>query len=331
VTTLTPLTPTPTETVRRARRGPRRRHQLLLGALTAVVLLLLAARVLLGDYTVTIPDFVRILRGAEIPGATFIVLELKLPQAVLGLLAGLAFGLAGAIFQSTLRNPLASPDIIGVSLGASATATIAIVIFGADPIAATLGMLTVLRGVVKVMLEPYSSIPAFIPDFYEFTNTSIGLVPILFAFAFVGAAMATVLVMLNRLGRHIRAAGGDAVAAARAGINVPLIRFAALIVCAVGAGIGGIIYIGQLGGGSVALGDGMEFEVYAALLIGGYSIMRGGVGNPAGAVMGVLVVAGLNNILDIQRMSNYYTHIIIGILIIGAVFLDRLRGGDTYE
>ena len=89
-----------------------------------------AARVLLGDYTVTIPDFLRILGGEQIPGATYIVMESKLPRAVLAVLVGLAFGIGGAIFQTTLRNPLASPDIVGVSLGASAAAVSAIALAG---------------------------------------------------------------------------------------------------------------------------------------------------------------------------------------------------------
>lgn len=207
----------------------------------------------------------------------------------------------------------------------------AIVVFGADPIACTLGMLTVLRGATRVVLDGHSSMPALIPEFFEFTSIRWGPLPIMFAFGLAGAAVATVLVVFTRIGRHIRAAGGDAVAARRAGINVSLIRFVALVVVAMGAALGGILYIGQLGGASAVLGDGMEFEVYAALLIGGYSIMRGGVGNPAGGVMGVLVVAGLTNILDVQRVSNYYVHIIVGILLIGAVLLDRLRGGDEYE
>ena len=89
-----------------------------------------AARVLLGDYTITVPDFFRILTGTDIPGASYILMESKLPRAVLALLAGVAFGVAGALFQTTLRNPLASPDIIGVSLGASATAVVAIALWG---------------------------------------------------------------------------------------------------------------------------------------------------------------------------------------------------------
>ncbi len=55
-------------------------------------------------------------------------MESKLPRAVLGVLVGAAFGVGGAIFQSTLRNPLASPDIIGVSIGASAAAVFSIVV-----------------------------------------------------------------------------------------------------------------------------------------------------------------------------------------------------------
>ena len=86
--------------------------------------------ILLGSYTVTIPDFFAMLGGQTIPGASFIVMENKFPQAVLGLLAGASFGVAGAIFQSMLRNPLASPDIIGISYGASATAVAAVVVFG---------------------------------------------------------------------------------------------------------------------------------------------------------------------------------------------------------
>lgn len=118
--------------VRRARGRGLRQHRLVVVGLAVVLAVVVAARVLLGDYTVTIPDFLRILTGTEIPGASYIVLESKLPRAVLGALVGVAFGVAGAIFQATLRNPLASPDIIGISLGASAAAVVAIVILGLD-------------------------------------------------------------------------------------------------------------------------------------------------------------------------------------------------------
>ncbi|WP_258062575.1 iron chelate uptake ABC transporter family permease subunit [Arthrobacter sp. B0490] len=102
-----------------------------MAAAALVVVALFAVDILLGSYTVTVPDLLRILGGADIPGASFIVLENKLPRAVIGLLIGVAFGIAGAVFQTMLRNPLASPDIIGISYGASAAAVTAIVLFGA--------------------------------------------------------------------------------------------------------------------------------------------------------------------------------------------------------
>lgn len=96
----------------------------------AVLLVLLGAlfvvRVLLGDYTITVPDFFRILSGEQIPGASYVLMESKLPRAVLAVLVGFAFGVGGAVFQGVLRNPLASPDVIGISTGASAAAVIAL-------------------------------------------------------------------------------------------------------------------------------------------------------------------------------------------------------------
>ncbi|MGH3350007.1 MAG: FecCD family ABC transporter permease [Nocardioides sp.] len=121
--------------VRRARSLPRRRLWWVAGSLGAVLFALFALRVLAGDFIITPPDFVRILAGEEIPSAPsarFILMESKLPRAVLGVLAGVAFGTAGAIFQSTLRNPLASPDMLGISLGASAAAVFAIVVLSVN-------------------------------------------------------------------------------------------------------------------------------------------------------------------------------------------------------
>lgn len=114
--------------LRAARARPRRRLTLVLGGLTVAVVAAFWWRVLGGTYTITLPDFVRIVGGQQIPGATFILMDSKLPRAVLGVEAGVAFGLAGAIFQTTLRNPLASPDVVGVSAGASAAAVFGIVV-----------------------------------------------------------------------------------------------------------------------------------------------------------------------------------------------------------
>lgn len=133
----TQLAPSPyvRAALRSARGRGRRRTGVVTTALAVVVAALASVNVLLGAYTVTIPDFFRIVAGETIPGATFIVMENKLPRTVVGLLVGAALGMGGAIFQALLRNPLASPDIIGITAGASASAVFGIAVFGASGVA----------------------------------------------------------------------------------------------------------------------------------------------------------------------------------------------------
>ncbi|WP_434666127.1 FecCD family ABC transporter permease [Aeromonas sp. NJAU223] len=103
----------------------------------AFTLLLLSAAtwwltLLLGQ-SYTPPSVVwQVLTGEQVPGASFTVGQLRLPRALISLLVGMSFGLAGVVFQTMLRNPLASPDIVGVSSGASAAAVFAIVVLKMD-------------------------------------------------------------------------------------------------------------------------------------------------------------------------------------------------------
>lgn len=109
----------------------RRRRQ---GYRTAIVVLLFlvigvfALTLMLGQSLTPPGDVIRVLLGQDVPGASFTVRQLRLPRVVLAILAGLSFGLGGVAFQIMLRNPLASPDIIGISSGASAAAVFAIVV-----------------------------------------------------------------------------------------------------------------------------------------------------------------------------------------------------------
>lgn len=98
--------------------------------LSGVVVILFFAKVLLGSFQVSFVDFWRIVGGETIPGATFIVMEDRLPAALIAILAGAAFGLSGTLFQNLLRNPLASPDVIGIGYGASAAAVTGTLVFG---------------------------------------------------------------------------------------------------------------------------------------------------------------------------------------------------------
>ncbi|AJY48265.1 ABC transporter permease [Martelella endophytica] len=106
----------------------RQRLTLLVGALLAAVLVLFALSLTLGQSFTPPADVIAVLLGHDVPGAGFTVGQLRLPRAVASILAGLSFGLGGVTFQTMLRNPLASPDIIGISAGASAAAVFAIVV-----------------------------------------------------------------------------------------------------------------------------------------------------------------------------------------------------------
>lgn len=117
----------------RLQRDRRRRELRRLCVLLGALLMALVCVTLAIGQSVTAPlDVIRVLWGHEVPGAGFTVRELRLRRAVLGAVGGLSFGLAGAAFQVLLRNPLASPDIIGISTGAGAAAVFAIVFFGAS-------------------------------------------------------------------------------------------------------------------------------------------------------------------------------------------------------
>ncbi|MFK4106256.1 FecCD family ABC transporter permease [Streptomyces sp. NPDC019531] len=84
-----------------------------------------------GTYQLSPLDVVRTFAGNGPPGAEFIVLDLRLPRALVAVLVGFGMGMAGAVFQSLTRNPLGSPDITGFGNGASAGALVAIILFDA--------------------------------------------------------------------------------------------------------------------------------------------------------------------------------------------------------
>ncbi|MGV8938684.1 MAG: FecCD family ABC transporter permease [Allorhizobium sp.] len=110
------------------RRRRARRYSLFLGVLVLALAAVFALALSLGQSFTPPSDIIRLLFGEEIPGLAFTVGQLRFPRAVLSILAGLSFGLGGVAFQIMLRNPLASPDIIGISSGASAAAVFAIVV-----------------------------------------------------------------------------------------------------------------------------------------------------------------------------------------------------------
>jgi iron complex transport system permease protein len=127
--------------VHRARTAGRARAvavSLVLAVATAVTF---CASISVGDFPVPLSDVVPAVFGFGNPDTDFIIRTLRLPRALTAVLVGGAFGFSGAIFQSLARNPLASPDVIGITSGASASAVFMIVILGASSGMVSIGAL----------------------------------------------------------------------------------------------------------------------------------------------------------------------------------------------
>ncbi|WP_324011432.1 FecCD family ABC transporter permease [Microbacterium sp. JZ37] len=123
-----PATPDVVEPLRAGRRRRSRRRAIAVAVLAVLLVALFGAMLMLGRTIYPVGDVLAVILGADVPGASFTVGTLRVPRAIAGALAGLAFGLAGSTFQTMLRNPLASPDVIGITSGASAAAVVALVV-----------------------------------------------------------------------------------------------------------------------------------------------------------------------------------------------------------
>ncbi|HEU5484475.1 MAG TPA: iron chelate uptake ABC transporter family permease subunit [Microlunatus sp.] len=114
------------QVIRSVRVAMRRRTAIVVVGLLVFLLVMFCLAMTVGDFPISIKQVWLSLTGRGTRATDFIVHELRLPRAVIALAVGVCFGLSGAIFQSMMRNPLASPDIIGITSGASAAAVIAI-------------------------------------------------------------------------------------------------------------------------------------------------------------------------------------------------------------
>jgi ribose/xylose/arabinose/galactoside ABC-type transport system permease subunit len=261
--------------------------------------------------------------------------------AAIGLLGGIVdlsigsvVGLSGAIFAELWSKGLtpveAGSVAVAAGLAVGAFNALICVRFGADPLIATLGSLTAVRGLVLVILGTQSK-QAFLTGLYSFTNNNWLGIPKLFLIVCVLAAIAVAALTLTRPGRQLRATGGDPIAAVRAGIHTSRLRVAMFLLTAGLAALGGILLVGQTGSALTSLGTGLELQIYAPVLLGGYSITRGGVGSPVGAFIGLAALTLLTNVLNDKGISSYWQTVVTGLVVVLAVYGDGLRGGERFD
>lgn len=126
----TTLAPSAVDLVVRTRRRVARRRRTVTAALALAALLAFALSLSIGDFTIALPRVLPAVFGAGDRAEVFVIQSLRLPRALLAVLVGAAFGMSGAVFQSLARNPLASPDILGITAGGSLAAVVSLTLFG---------------------------------------------------------------------------------------------------------------------------------------------------------------------------------------------------------
>ena len=133
--------------------GRRQRHHrwlLVTISMTVLAVVLCLAMLLMGNTVYPLMDVIRVLLGEDIQGATFAITTIRLPRMLAGLFAGFAFGIAGNTFQTMLRNPLANPNVIGITAGSSAAAVFCIVILHTS--GAIVSIASVVAGLATILL-----------------------------------------------------------------------------------------------------------------------------------------------------------------------------------
>ena len=141
-------------------------------------------------------------------------------------------------------------------------------------------------------------------------------------YLFAGVILvAGLLLHRTTFGRYMYAAGGNAEAARLSGVRVDLVKGSTYAISGLCAGIGGMIVASRVNTGQSDAGVGIEFDVIAAIVIGGTSIL-GGAGAIWRTVLGVLMLAMIQNGFNLLNVSAVYQRIIYGAIIIGAVGID---------
>lgn len=226
---------------------------------------------------------------------------------VAGLLTGLVLGLGNGSLVAFLRLP---------------------------PFIVTLGSLTAVRGLARLIGNDTTiANPDLAFDFLG--NGSITLIPGLFAIPWLAAlALAVILAswfVLRRtvLGTWIYAVGGNAAAARLSGVPVWGVLLFVYAVSGLLAGLGGVMSVARLyAANGQQLGQSYELDAIAAVILGGTSFV-GGIGSIWGTLIGALIIAVLSNGLILVGVSDVWQMILKGLVIVGAVALDRYRLRDA--
>lgn len=297
-----------------------------LKAFSVLILLLIAFSLLNGNFVRT-NNLITILQQSSHVAILAYAETLVIITGGIDLSLGSILGLSGVVVGKLL---LAGAPIPLAVLGALTVGGLCGLLNGflvakakLVPFIATLGMQNIARGVAYVVTNslPISGLPE---DFYYIGGGKIGIIPVPVVVMLVLAAMFSFMMNKCTLGRRIYALGSNREAARLSGIKNDRTEIGVFAIGGVMAGIVGVILASRVVSSQPNAGVGYESDAIAAAIIGGTS-PSGESGTILGTVIGALTIAALKNGLNILQVNAFWQQVAIGIVIIVAVFIDRIR------
>lgn len=275
-------------------------------------------------------------------GMTFVIITLGIDLSV-GSIVGLAAVVSASLAQvpggelvkfAGIDLPVIVAILAGLAVGALAGFTNGVLIakFRLAPFIATLGMMSIARGLAYIYTgdgRPFSDLK---PDFnyvgqgYLFNDPDVKLtgVPLPVVLFIIVAAVATFVLNYTKFGRYIYAIGGNEVAARVSGIRIPRVTILIYTISGLLAGLAGVLLAARIGSGNATLGTGIELDAITAVIIGGTSF-KGGVGKIWGTIVGALLIGVINNGLDLLSVSPFLQIVVKGLIIIVAIIIDERK------
>lgn len=243
-----------------------------------------------------------------------------------GSVLGLSAYLTGRVFIDFPSVPWPLVFLIGLAFGALlGLINGALVAFAKVPsLVITLGTLYAFRG-INVMWTGSKRINASdMPDAFLNLGTSAWFhIPVITVMALVVLAIAGWYMYTRRGGRELYAIGSDPSAANLYGLKVTHRVLVAFVVSGALAGLAGVLYAARYGTVDSQAGTGYELDAVGAAVIGGVAIF-GGSGSVFGAAIGAYLLLTINRALPVLGIQDFWQRAVVGVLIIGAIVLDRL-------
>ncbi len=277
-------------------------------------------------YFFTAQNILIVLRQVSINGILAIGVTFVIIAGGIDLSLGSVVALTGVVAAS-FAHPGAYALIVPIALGLLTGVVIggvnglSITMGKVAPFIVTLGMMTIARGLALVLSDgrPVTNLSA---GFNFIGGGDVLRVPVPILLFILVIVVSAVILNYTRIGRYVYAVGGNENAARASGIRVNRVKLFAYMMCSGLAALAGIVLASRITTGQPNAGIAYELDAIAAVVIGGTSLL-GGRGSIAGTVIGVLIIGVINNGLDLLNVTSYYQQIIKGVIIVGAVLLDR--------